>query len=75
MGAPIPPIRLAGSHTCDRCGSAQGPHFRGYWGTLCLACEINRCLRGDAWRRLVIVAGVVSLFAAIALAVVGPFLL
>jgi hypothetical protein len=74
MGAPIPPIRLVGSHTCDRCGSAQGPHFRGYWGTLCVDCEIHRCLRGDTWRRLVIIAGLAALSAAIALAVWFPFL-
>lgn len=73
MGAPIPPLRLTGSHTCDRCGSIHGPHFRGYWGTLCFDCETDRVIQGNDFRSFVMLSGVVVMIAAIALTVATQF--
>lgn len=67
MGAPLPPLRLIGSHTCQRCGSTDGPHFLGYWGTLCFCCEIDRINSGNQWRFFAVVFGLATLSALITL--------
>jgi hypothetical protein len=73
MGAPLPPLRLIGSHACDRCGSTEGPHFLGHWGTLCLFCEVNRVRFGYQWRFFAVVAGLVALLALTSLFVAALF--